>query len=79
MIIFLKLELIFNIKINFRILEKYFFYINVFYVLLKLIMIVENFLNYLYILFYNENYIFILVLICEWWKFKCYIFLYYFF
>lgn len=78
MIISLKSELTFNIKTNFRILEKYFFHINVPHVLLKPIMIVENFLNYSHTPFYNENYTFILVLIREWQKLKYYTFLYYF-
>lgn len=79
MIISLKSELTFNIKTNFRILEKYFFHINVPHVLLKPIMIVENFLNYSHTPFYNENYTFILVLIREWQKLKYYTFLYYVF
>lgn len=67
MIISLKSELTFDIKTNFRILDKYFH------------MTAEKFLNYSYTPFHNENYTFILVLTREWRKFKCYTFLYYFF
>lgn len=79
MIISLKSELTFDIKTNFRILDKYFFLIIVLHVQLKPIMIAEKFLNYSYTPFHNENYTFILVLTREWRKFKCYTFLYYFF
>lgn len=72
-------ELTFNIKTNFRILDKYFFHIIVLHAQLKPIMIAEKFLNYSYTPFYNENYTFKLVLIREWRKFKHYTFLYYFF